>query len=114
MDIEISSPKRQPVTRKIRNGALARAGRLFERLGHLVRRLEVRIDDVNGPKGGVCKRALAVVRLVDGGQLTVEHRHQAVSGAIGQVLQRTRDLLARNLDRNRELARVTATGRVIR
>ena len=101
MDIAIASHKSQPLGHRLREATIGQAQRVFARLGHLVRRLELRVEDVNGPRGGVCKRAMAVLRLADGGTLTIEHRHHTVAAALAQALERARDRLARVHDRNR-------------
>jgi ribosome-associated translation inhibitor RaiA len=65
--------------------------KLGRKLGKFARRIErasVRIDDVNGPRGGVDKRCRIKVVLSGLPSMVVEHRHESVRAALDGALAR--------------------------
>lgn len=61
-------PSSDAVDRYVRE----RLGRSLARVGHMVRGAQVRLDDVNGPRGGHAdKRCAIVARLTAGGVVNV-------------------------------------------
>ncbi len=76
--------------------------RLTHALGRLaaqVRAVDLRLADVNGPKGGVDVECLARVRLDRGGELVVRGQDVDPAHAVAQVLERVRQNLRRAHER---------------
>ncbi len=61
-----------------------------------VRRVIVRIADVNGPRGGVDKLCRTTVVLAKGGRLVAEGRSDRIRPALAQALERVRTQLDRS------------------
>lgn len=69
------------------------------RLAHLVGRVNVRIQDENGPRGGVDTNCLAVVQLKTGGSLVIHGRYASAAQAVNVVLDRIAEQVKRQHDR---------------
>lgn len=65
------------------------------RIGHFIRRVEVRVDDVNGPRGGQDKRCSALVAVDGGRALNVEAKAGDAYRAIDQLAERVKRLVFR-------------------
>jgi putative sigma-54 modulation protein len=65
------------------------------RLAEQVEAIDVRLADLNGPKGGVDVEARAMVRFVHGGNLVLHERAVSVEGAVRGVFGRLRSALKR-------------------
>ena len=102
MEIDITASKREPLSRRLHDQMRQKVYRAFERLGHLVRRVEFRVEDVNGPKGGICKRCLGILRLKDGRTIAVEQRHEAAGGAMASCIDLARQQVAKVKERREE------------
>ena len=83
------------------------------RLSHRIQTLEIRLDDLNGPRGGVDKRCVMEAVLVHRGRLVVEVSDEevlaAVSRAVERVARRIRDSAGRQRDLQRQPGRGTRT-----
>lgn len=79
-----------------------RAGYAFARFSDLVRHVDVRVQDDNGPRGGGGIGCLAVARLGDGGRVLVEGRALTPEAGISDCLQRLANALRRQLDRRHD------------
>jgi ribosome-associated translation inhibitor RaiA len=63
-------------------------GRKLGKFSRRVERASVRIEDVNGPRGGVDKRCRIKVVLSGLPSVVVEHRHQSLRAAMDGALAR--------------------------
>jgi ribosomal subunit interface protein len=70
--------------------------------GH-IRRVVVRLSDVNGPRGGVDKRCLIVCH-VDGGQIVVHADSRDAYTAVTHAANRLDEQIARRLRRDADAA----------
>ena len=66
-----------------------------------VRRVQLWMEDVNGPRGGRDVRCVLRVGLRQGGVLTVECTHERPEPAVGEVFDRARTALVRTVQRRR-------------
>ncbi len=82
--------------------AQRRAGFAFARFGDLVRDIEIRLSDVNGPRGGIGIACLARVRLARGGDLVVEGAASSPEDGIAQVMERLAGRLRRLMSRRHD------------
>ncbi len=91
------------VTDAIDERARAEAEEAMSRFRDRVTRVEVHVDDVNGPKSGIDKRCMMEVRLAGQPPIAVEHQaenlYEAITGAarkleraVGNRLGRLDDL----------------------
>lgn len=82
--------------------AQRRAGFAFARFGAMVRGIEIRLSDVNGPRGGQGIACLARLHLARGGDVLVEGSaftpEDGVSQAIARLAGRLRRLVSRHHD----------------
>lgn len=97
----LSDPLRAYTERRVRFAV----GRFAPRIEALI----VRVDDVNGPKGGVDKECEIVVKLVPWGGLKVEERDLDLYLAVDRATDRLGRSVARELQRRRDVR--LATGR---
>lgn len=110
MDIVISASKRNPIKQRIKQLTIGKIKAGCERLKHIIRAVDIRLDDLAGPKGEACKRCLLVARLADGGTITIDHRSDRVMAAVGQAIGRLRGQLAKNNDRRTSHSRLRVAG----
>ncbi len=78
--------------------------KLGQKLGKFapaVYRTSVRVEDVNGPRGGVDKRCRIKVVLVGLPTVVVEEHHQSLKGAIDKALARMERTVRRATGRRR-------------
>ena len=68
----------------------------------------VRLDDTNGPKGGVCKACHVVARGPSLGEVSVKAVDDSIYAAIGQAIHRVQRSLSRRAKRLRDRSRATA------
>jgi hypothetical protein len=76
--------------------------RLHLALGRFQRRIErvrVRLEDANGPRGGVDQRCRILVRLYGLNDVVIEHLDADVYGALDRAAGRAASAVARRLDR---------------
>ena len=66
-----------------------------------VRRVQLWIEDLNGPRGGCDLRCVLRVGLRRGGAVTVECTESRPELAVGEVFDRARSALVRTLQRRR-------------
>jgi putative sigma-54 modulation protein len=96
MKIELRSQSLQ-LTTALEQYADKRARAALDRFADQIRTVTLRVDDLNGPKGGVDKVCRARVRGA-GFDLMVEHRHADADLAVGAALSRMSRVVARHLD----------------
>ena len=80
--------------------------RLLFALGRFGTRLQsvtVRMDDVNGPRGGADKRCQIAARLAPYGAVRVEELDGDLYGAIDRAADRLDRAVAREIERRREM-----------
>ena len=90
------------------------ARKLETRLGKFARsvhRVTLRVEDINGPRGGVDKRCSIKVVLDGLPSVVVEERHQSSRAAIDVALERTVRAVRRGVQRRRANARAAAGGK---
>ncbi len=78
------------------------ADRLRQALGRLrgrVSRIQVRLDDVNGPAGGVDKRCVVELLVREGGPVTVSATARSWQDSVEAVASRLRQRVALQLHR---------------
>lgn len=61
---------------------------LLDRFRHQLRGLKVRVEDDNGPKGGLDQHCLVTAELVDGRRVHAKARAEAVAAAIDAALRK--------------------------
>jgi ribosome-associated translation inhibitor RaiA len=91
----LSDPLRAHAERRLRFAV----GRFASR----VEKLTVRVDDVNGPRGGVDKECVIVASLVPSGGVKVEERDLDLYQAVDRATDRLGRSVAREVQRRREL-----------
>ena len=82
--------------------------KLGRKLGKFARRIErasVRIEDVNGPRGGVDKRCGIKVVMSGLPSVVVEHRHESLQAAMDGALARVERAVRQAADSRRTKAR---------
>jgi putative sigma-54 modulation protein len=95
----LSEPLRSHTVRRLRFAV----GRFASR----IERLTVRMQDVNGPKGGVDKQCQIVVKLAPWGGLKVEERDLDLYLAVDRATGRLGRCIAREVQRRRDLRYAT-------
>ena len=73
------------------------------RFGRRVQSVMLRIDDVNGPRGGADQRCQIVARLAPWGDVRVEEPDGDLYGAIDRAADRLDRAVAREIERRREM-----------
>jgi putative sigma-54 modulation protein len=89
-------------TQTLVDHAQRRAIFAFDRFGDMVRDIDIRINDINGPRGGAGIACLARVRLVSGDDVLVESRaispEDGITLTISRLANRLRRLTSRHQD----------------
>ncbi len=84
------------------NAAMERRLRFaLGRFGASVKEVKVRLTDLNGPKGGVDKECLIVVRLQRGGEVVVQGSGKDCIATLNYCADRISRAVERDLSRNR-------------
>lgn len=101
-----------PITDGLRAHVERHVGRAIERLDEHVRRVEVRLFDLNGPRGGVDKGCRLHLRLGGLPDVLAEDTAQDLYAAVTRSAARARRNLKRRIARTREtpLARARIAG----
>ena len=79
-----------------------RVGFAFARFADLVRAVELRLQDINGPRGGVGITCLARLHLTDGAEVLVESTAATPEEGIARAVPRLSSRLRRILDRRHD------------
>jgi ribosomal subunit interface protein len=79
-----------------------RLGRRLAKFAPAIERIHVRIEDLNGPKGGLDHSCRIVVTLSGLGQVVVEERHEEAIPAFDMAADRTEIALQHRLGKVRE------------
>lgn len=64
--------------------------------------ITVRLEDVNGPKGGVDKRCLAEIHVKPSGTVVLEEKQEDLYAAINVVADRAKQVVGRKIAKTRE------------
>lgn len=94
--IALTSTLRAFVERKVRFA--------LDRQDHRIRSVRVRLEDLNGPRGGVDKRCAIQVRGDRGWMLLAEHTAEDLRAAVGGATDRVEQALSRALEKRRDRA----------
>ncbi len=87
---------------KQKNAAMERRLRFaLGRFGASVKEVRVRLTDLNGPKGGVDKECLIIVRLQKGGEVIVQGSGKDCTATLNYCADRISRAVERDLSRNR-------------
>ncbi|MBJ6761814.1 HPF/RaiA family ribosome-associated protein [Myxococcaceae bacterium JPH2] len=98
MRIEIRA-RHFTLTETLRTHVERRARFAMGRLSDRVREVTVRLEDINGPRGGVDKVAKVTVRLEHGGQLASEAMDASYAAAVDRALERAGHAVSKALGR---------------
>lgn len=104
MEIEIQA-RNFPVTRALRAHTERRIACAFNKCCRHVRRILVRLSDINGPRGGNDKRCHLEVML-PGGAVVIEDTESDLYVAISRAASRAGRTVLRRLGRSRDINRV--------
>jgi ribosomal subunit interface protein len=106
MRIEIRG-RRMNLTEALREHVDRRLRFALGRFASRVRRVVVRLEDLNGPKGGVHMECRIAVKADGGLQALVADRHADLYAAIDRAADRMNRLVARQMERVRSLGRLS-------
>ena len=71
----------------------------FAKFGYKVQRVDLYVDDVNGPKGGIDKECRVVVKLKKMEDVFVTAKDESLSKAISQAIKRAARTVARQIQK---------------
>jgi len=71
----------------------------FAKFGEKIQRVELTVDDVNGPKGGVDKECRVIVRLRKMEDVVVTAKDESLSKAVSQAIKRADRTVARQIQK---------------
>ncbi len=94
--------KRIRVGSELRGEVEHRVYSALGRFADVIRKVEVRLADVNGPRGGIDKNARIVVRLKPAGEVFAEATDVTVIAAIDRTCYRVKRLVGRAVERRNE------------
>lgn len=86
-----------PVTNAVRKYVEKRIRFALARIGHRLRRVDVRLSDINGPRGGVDKRCLIEVRINRHPPLVVTDVQSDLHTCVDRASARARRTVIRRL-----------------
>lgn len=101
MLIRITAPD-LPRTAQLLELARRRAGFALDRFGDLVRDVEIRLRDVNGPRGGPGIACLTRLRLTTGGHVVAESAACTPEESLALALERLGIRLRRLVSRHQD------------
>ncbi|MEX1362626.1 MAG: HPF/RaiA family ribosome-associated protein [Nannocystaceae bacterium] len=98
MELEIRG-RNLPLSPSLQDLVQRRLAFALDRFGPEIRRVDVRLADINGPRGGVDKRCQVEVTLAHGGHVRAEGTDAGVRDAIDRAAHRTARRVTRRLGR---------------
>jgi len=101
MRIHLSAPH-LPRGAQLLELARRRAGFALDRFGDLVREVEIRLRDVNGPRGGPGIACLTRLRLTHGGDVVAESSACSPEAGIALAMSRLATRLRRQVSRRQD------------
>tara|TARA_R110002096_G_scaffold361075_3_gene554168 strand:- start:68603 stop:68938 length:336 start_codon:yes stop_codon:yes gene_type:complete len=93
MHVEVRSRNRDQV--ELRSWATQLASDTLRRFDTHVRKVDVRIQDINGPRGGIDKDVSIAMHMTGGGTKHIRHRASSYEEAVGMALRRAKQTLQR-------------------
>lgn len=81
----------------------------LERFKHLVRHVQVYIEDTNGPRGGVDKQCRCVLHLRQMPPIVIQDKHENVGALIHRLAERAAYSLSQKADRKKKKSSKGAT-----
>lgn len=108
----IVNDKQNLLSSRAVESAESRANASFAKFGYNVKTIEITVQDINGPKGGVDKRCQILVRLKKMKDVAVTVQDESLSKAIPNAISRAARSVRRILDRRsiREGGRLAKLG----
>lgn len=107
MEISVHD-KQQLLSQRAIDKAESRAIASFAKFGQTVKSVEIRVQDVNGPRGGVDQECCILVRLQKANDVAVKVTDDSLSKAIPGAINRAARSVSRLLDRrSREAGRLS-------
>lgn len=89
--VELSDTMRATLQRKLEFA--------FDRFGDRLRSVDVTLEDLNGPRGGIDKRVRLLVNGPSRHEVVIEERSDNLMAAVSTAIDRASQALARLLDR---------------
>lgn len=74
----------------------------LDQLLHMVHEVIIRLEDINGPKGGVDKRCHATVYLRNGSTVVLEEVNPDIYAAVSLAADRAKSVVGRKVQKIRE------------
>ncbi|TWU20278.1 hypothetical protein Pla52o_47960 [Novipirellula galeiformis] len=96
MKLDISS-NRIVIGNSLRNHIEERLNQSFQRLERWVQKVSICLDDINGPRGGVCKQCRVVVTLNGVESVVVTETGDSVGASLSQAIRRAGYALKRRV-----------------
>ena len=90
-----------PLTDGLRHHIRQRLHFAFDRMGDRIRRVVVRLSDINGPRGGADKRCQLQVHLDQLPEVVIEDTQSELYAAMDRAAERAARTVARRLSRER-------------
>ncbi len=103
MRVEIRA-RHIPLTEDLRTHCERRVRFALDRLSDRVREVVVRLEDANGPRGGVDKVCRLTLRLEHGRELTLESKDTTLVAAVDRALDRAGHAVTKAVGRAQRLA----------
>ncbi|WP_419811094.1 HPF/RaiA family ribosome-associated protein [Bacterioplanoides sp.] len=98
MQIEIQS-RNIPLTKELRSLLKKRVEFAFNRFHHRIQKIRVRLDDINGPKGGIDKDCQFYLTLPDQPDVVVRSQASEIEAAISKTASRSASALSRKFSK---------------
>ena len=83
----------------IREHVARRLNSALSRCSNRIRRVSVRLRDINGPRGGIDKRCSIKVEMENAGAITIEENGSELRSLINRAMERTASNVFKRLDR---------------
>lgn len=79
--------------------AESKAAAAFSKFGHNISSIDISVQDINGPRGGVDKECRVIVKLMKMNDFAVSVKDDSLSKAVSNAINRAARSVARQLDR---------------
>jgi ribosomal subunit interface protein len=101
-DVELSSGLREHIERRIHFA--------LSRFDHRIRKVEVKVEDVSGPRRGKDKRCSVAVRIAPGRRVAIDDLDSDILVAVDRAADRIGRAVAREVERQKHHATASANG----